>query len=711
MPENLSGSQQAEFLIDSKRRSLQWMQDNYYDEFANVFKAYKCEKDPEKDANGKDDPTQSAIGMPDTWSHVRRSVARLTAQIPNIGFKCRDAALADRVGRTCMYQWDRGHSQRVQKKHVAQATLFGWSVRAWYWEDRRYDRTRRIDPLDPNITQGDLQGIANTYGVPPETLTAPNGEGEAIRAKLLADHGRGMYLPITYKYTAFTGPKCDFLFIGDCFPEPNFQSLQKSNWFCVQRRRNREWLVRVAKAYPDLKTGLQELLTKYPDGTPLQRSGDSELQNLRQKLTSAIDRSIDTQDYTNPGIVSKEWTITEMHQPGEQAMVSYLGEEDVWIGKIKSPYDLDGKIPFTELLLIDDLLAGIGDSNARIMRGLQFLHDRQVNVRSDLVDTLLRPLYGTSDRDLYEQPELLKRYSGMRLVYMRGPGELWSQGEQAATAAVAVGLQDESGIERQLQKCTGENNMSLSANLDPQQNRTATGARLQAYSQDVITKDGIDMVNLAVTEDAEMMYQLNRSELVEPVEFDAGPYDRNFKSQSAQDPSDQDLLKEQWMQAEPADFQVDGQIVVETGSTLADDDESKVGKAQTLFQVASSRPDLFNQLKARDEFLIAMGKGRELAQWAAPPSPPPPPPEVKPSLSVSAKWLELGPQVQMEVLKAANITVEPSAVMPPGPMGAPPGQPPGAVNLPPPPAEDVNPGLGAFMAAKGHAPPIEGIRP
>lgn len=694
MPE-LSSKEQADYVIDAKKRSRSWLTDNFYPQFEQAYKAYKCERDPEKDPDGNDDLTQSSVGMPDTWSHVRRNVARLTAQIPHIGFKAPDKDLADRVSRTCMYQWDRGHAQRVQKKHLTQVSIFGWSVRAWYWAVEDYQRTRRLDPLSPTMTPQDLQLIASTYGVPVQELMAPGGGGEALLAELLAQKGRGNLLPVKYNYTAYTGPKCEFLFIGDCYPEPNFQSLQKSNWFVVERRRTKEWIARVVNVYPELKPGFEELLTKYPDGTPLQRSGDSDTRNLRQQLNAAIDRTID-QTYDGPGKGSKEWSITELHTPGAQATVSYLGEEDVWIGKIDSPYDLDGKIPFTEILLIDDLLCGIGDSNARVMRGLQALHDRQVNVRSDLVDNISRPLMGTTNRELYENPELLKRYKGFRLVSMRSPGDLWVQGEQAAMAAVAVNLQDESGIERQFQKLTGENNMSMNANVDPQQNRTATGARLQAFSQDVITKDGVDMVTLALTEDVEMMYLLNRSELVEPVKFDGAPYNREFKT-------DQEVLKEQWMSTEPADFQVDGQVIVESGSTLADDDESKVGKATALVQVAFSRPDLFNQQTARDEYLVAMGKGRELAKWAAPPAPPPPPPEVKTSLSVAAKWETLAPVVQNEVLKAAHIDIEnpapPAGGPPPG--GAPS---PGAMPGLEPPPDAGNPALGAYAAAKGHSP-------
>lgn len=642
----MDNQDRARQVIERKTRSYDWMKDNFYSEWQAVYKSYKCVREMPKDPDGNPDPEQTSVGLPMTHAIIRRTVARATAQIPNLRYRARETEVGELIGRTLMFQWDKGGVQRVQKKHLCQAAMFGISVRPWYWASEQYMRSKRVDPLDPKIDPVTLSQIAQIYSVPERYLLDPE-VGHLIRAKLLAKHGRGGLLPVKYPYTGFVGPKCDFLFIGDCYFEPNFQSLQTSGWFVVERRRDLGWMKRVAKLYPQMAAGFEELVSRYPKGSlHMDRQRDTE--SLREMMRSSIGMK---DEAATAGIDdTRQWNIIEQHVPGASPTLTYVAEDNIWIGQVEYPYDLDGKIAFTDLVLVDDLLTGVGDSTARIIRGIQELHDRQVNQRSQLVYNLLRPLVGTSNRELIENPGMIKRYSGFRLVHMRGPNDMWTQGEQAALAAAAVGLNDESSIMRLYQMATGENNMSASANIDPQQARTATGAKIMQAQQDVLTKDLVDMFNeTSIKADAEMMFLLNRSELADAVEFEAGPYNRNFAS-------GQDMLREQWVKAEPVHFQIDGEIVSEVGSTLADDDEGRVVKATNLFQAAMSRPDLFNQEKARDEYLIAMGKGRELQQWAAPP-PPPPVAEMKANMSVQVKWEFLSEQERIEFLKRAGIEI------------------------------------------------------
>jgi hypothetical protein len=686
---------QATLIVDRKKLSYDWMFRNFYDEFEKVFKSYKCERDLEKDEKGNDDKTQSSIGMPDTWGLVRRTAARTTAQVPNLKFHSKDADIGNIISRTLMYQWDKGGVQRIQKKHVTQSALFGWSVRPWYWAIDEYQRNKRVDIMDPLLDLASLQQVSDTYDVEIQALVDPQ-DGPLERARLLAKNSRGGLLPVKYKYKSFEGPKCDFLFIGDCYPEPNFTSIQTSNWFIVERRRNLDWMKRTVKAFPDFKAGFEDLVTKFPNGTNWYQLYGKETKGLRERLIAATGRSDTFTSSTQSVEGSKEWTITEMHVPGLRPKLSYLGEDSSFIGQIDYPYDLDGRIAFTECVFIDDLLCGIGDSTARIVRGLQALHDRQVNVRVDLVDQLLRPLVGTTNRELFENPNLIKRLKGLRLVYMRGPGDMWVQGEQAAMASVASSLQDESGVLRLIQMASGESNMSMAANVDPGQNRTATGARIMAYNQDLLTADLVGMFNeTSLKADAEMMYLLNRSEMPEPIEFDAAPYKRGYSPNN-------DMMQEDWIKAEPAMFQQDGEITAEVGSTLADDDEAKVQKAMTLWTQASAHPQRFNLQKAGDEFLISMGQGKNLKAWQAPPAAPPPPPEIRTNFAIAAKWELLTEQEKGEILQRSG--VEQPGQQPPPPPPPPPPQPTPAGPPPPPPAHDTLLAASALAAAKGHSP-------
>lgn len=665
------------------------METNFYTEWEEVWKSYSCQRDPQKDDEGNDDTTQTSIAMPDTYAHVQRMVARITAQIPNIKFHARDREIAELISRTLMFQWDKGGVQRWQKKHARQAVMMGWSVRAWHWAHDQYLRTKRVDPLSPRVTPEDIAAILDQHSIPMRVFQVlPAIAQRKILAMITANSGRAGMVPIEYLYTAYQGPRCDYLFVGDCYPEPNFQTLQAGGYFIVERRRKREWIEQVAESIPEFRDGLHNLLRDKPNGTTRNRFfGDSDSTHLRERFEAAIDRtSEDATDARESNSFGKEWIFTEMWIPGRQAKMVLVGEDDYYIGEY-SPYDLEGKIPFTDCILIDDLLCGVGNSTARMIRGLQQLHDRQVSQRVDLIYNILRPLLGTSNWELYNNPDLVKRGKGFRIVKMRSPNDLWMQGEQAAMAAAAAGLNDESGIMRLIQMATGDSNMSMAAAVDPQQNRTATGARLVAFNQDILTKDANDMFTWSsLNADAEMMYLLNRSEMSEPIEFDAGRYNRNYAATK-------DALQEAWQKVEPEMFQLDGEIVVEAGSTLADDDESKVAQAQNLFSMFSGHP-LINQEKLRDTVLIAFGKGKELPQWAA--KPPEPQPETKSSLSISMKHEMMSAEQQAFVLER-GLGMPPEIAESAGPMAGPPQLSPGM-----PPDQAI--GAGALAAATGNSP-------
>jgi hypothetical protein len=671
---------------DQRRVSERWMESNFYEQWETVWKNYFCEADPEKDERGKPDRELTSIGMPDTFGFTRRTVARITAQPPNLRFHAKDPELAELISRTLMYQWDKAKQQRLQKKHVAQALLFGISIKAWYWEVEEYQRTKRIDPMG-QLTPEDIRLISNTYKVDPRWFSVPVA-AKMKAASLLSEYSRNGLLPVKYAYKAYEGPKADWIFAGDCYFEPNFQTLQTSNWFILDRRRNLPYLKRLSRLYPQMRQGLEKLVRDHPTGSPgVSSNTNRDTTSLRNRLLTAIDRSTEVE--SNVTLNTQEWTITERHIPGVNPKWALVAEEDIYLGEIDHPYDLQGKIPFTDCVLIDNLLCGIGDSTARIMRGLQLLHQRQVNRRFDLIYNILRPLIGTTNRELFENPGLIKRHGGFRLVYMRGQGDMWVQPEQAAMASAAASMSDEQGIMQLLQMMTGESNMSMMANVDPMQSRTATGAKLLQANLDVLSKDLNDMFAMtSLAADGELMYLLNRSELSEPIEFNGAMYNRKYSHE-------QDMLREQWMKIGPEQFQIDGEVIPEVGSTLADDDEARVGKATMLYGAAMQAPTLFNVAKARDEFLIAHGKGRELAQWAAEPPPPPPPPEMKSSTSVSWKGEELRADVQAQLLSkllGVEVPMEgQSPEQPPGPM--PPPGPPGVGPMPPgPPAPGPPPG-------------------
>ena len=683
-----------------------------------MAKAYYCQRDPEKDDDGNDDLTQTSFGLPDTFAYVRRTTARVTAQAPNITLRSKIPDIRDIISRTLMYQWDKSRAQRPQKLHVTQALLFGWSVKAWYWDSREFMRTKRVNPLDGNPAT--IEQIADNYGdwlaqrgISDLKMLSPE-ELSGVGAALLREFGSANLLKVKYAYRPYNGPRSEVLFVGDCYPEPYFKCIQESKYFIVERRRDRAWFERLINAYgeddPQLAENVAKMFKEHPKGTVpswsnSSSSADQETANFRTRFATAQGKS---SYYAELDVHSKDthlWTVSEMWTPGPEAFVSYAGEGDYWLTEVPSPHDLDGEIPFTELQFIDNLDSGVGDSTPVILKDLQEAHNRAWCLRYDLVDRILRPIIGTTDRELYENPSLLNKGKGWRIVKMRGPNDLWMQGEQAAIAAAAQGMADESSVARAWQVGTGETNMSMAADVDPAQNATATGARIMAYAADVLTQDLIEMFNFSLGDDARMMFKLNRSELTEPIEFEGSQYNRVPAEEGEQ-------RREQWMRAEPVMFQEDAEIVVEAGSTLAADDELHARKAQQIFGAGNGNP-AWNQDKLRDHFLTSMGQSQHLNEWKPAPPPPvqPPPPQPKASISVSVKGedLMLPSPALAQVLGEVGIPITPAPAAPPPPPGPPaePGPPqqpgpPGAPSIPPnggapppPPQPPPQPGFSA----------------
>jgi hypothetical protein len=525
-----------------------------------------------------------------------------------------------------------------------------------------------------------------------------------LAVQLLQQAGKGKLLPIEYQYCAYEGPKCQVLFPGDCYPEPGFQSIQSSSWFIVERRHGMDWIEQMVKAYPEAAEGVNRMLQAHPKGTEARGMRLKDHDSLYTRLKTAVGQT-HTPNHGSGDYGTQKWTFLEMFRPGRDARWVVVGEESYFVGDFPLPYDLDGKIPFTECVLVDNILHGVGDSTARVLTPIQEMHNKQISQRYDVVDRLLRPNVFTADRELGSNPDRVKSStSGFRFIYSpHGANAVQMENMAPALAAVATALNDEGSLMRNWQVGTGDSNMSMAANVDPSQNRTATGARLAAFNQDVLTKDLLDRYSVSLAADADMMFLLNRSELGDAVHFEAALYNRSRAGT-------QDMIRDAWVSVEPELFNRDGMLTVEVGSTLADDDEAKVQKAQMMFSMFQGHP-LVNQEALRDEVLTALGKGKDLEKFAAPPPPPEPPEDkTKVNISLSLKFEELPPEVQMVVLEQAVLPKigAPPANGPDSSLSGPQGPPMGGGTPPPPPAPNMPPE--ALSAATGASPlPMGGL--
>jgi hypothetical protein len=77
-------------ILQRFKESQKFMQDNFWDEFAEVYRAVKCRTKPimVKDKSGKsvEDKNRTNVCMPELSLIVRRKTARLTANPPHLNY-------------------------------------------------------------------------------------------------------------------------------------------------------------------------------------------------------------------------------------------------------------------------------------------------------------------------------------------------------------------------------------------------------------------------------------------------------------------------------------------------------------------------------------------------------------------------------------------------------------------------------------------------
>lgn len=660
-------SEMVELVRARYQQSQEWMVSNFYSQWEQTWKNYKCEKDPYlyEIMPGKKvvDEDRTAVCLPDTLIAVRRMVARATAQTPMISYRGDDIESARVVSRSLMHAWDSTGMNRQWRRNVLQTAIFGWSVMGFSWEVNKFERTRRAF-LGRPLPEADARFISGTFGLDP---TNPD------QMKALSDHLGSQYVKIKRPYVSYIGPRGYLLSVGDCFPQRDFESLQASEYFIVERRRSKQFLDDIAVKDPRFRDGISRLYQKHPNGTSSRTntgtSGD--VRHFRDRMRSALNRTTEgagsaTKIDKDP---AKEWTILEMHCPGRFPRLVWVGESDTLICDIEYPMSLDGKIAFAESVYIEDLLSGVGDSSARLMRPLQKARNEMFEDRHNLIRKILRPLIGVRSKRIFDNPDLIKRIKGMMMVKMEGPQDFWVHSDGPAMAAASNGLAEDSSIARSLQMIPGENNMSQGANVDPAQNKTATGARIMNANLDVLSKSDIStLTDSGARSIAEIMFLMYASEMSDEDEwrFDATSYDQRWK----------DKAENKFVVARPYHYQGEGEVTIEAGSMLADDDESKVIRAKNLYEVATANPDVLRKEKAIELVLTVYGE-KNTEEWFREPQPPPPPPPPSANMNVQVKYEALPEDVQRKVLETAGLVPQPPP--PPQPPPTPPQPPPQGV--------------------------------
>lgn len=648
---------------EQRLESLRWLQENYYDEFAEVYRAVKCRTEPimVKNSAGKmvEDRTRTNVAMPDIAVAVRRGTARLTANPPQINYICANQTVSNKLTSWSYMQFDRSEEGPVQKLHIQQAKTFGFSATKSFWktcepmQTRRFQRSKLTDRAAKMKLLGSKKDDIDAAVTESGTMLSQ----DEIQADIQKN---GPELVAKVPVRKYDGPATKFIFIGDYFPEPGFhpQGL-KPAWEIEQYTENEAWLKRwkdetyiddsgaeVPVFDPDAVKAMLETDSPQPDPA-ITTAGDS----LRERLFAVS--GITTPNLRrNPKLVSsKRFLVYECHEMVDgQMWIFWVGNENHLLGKMPYPWDLQGRSCYTQLVLLPDLIMGIGDSTPRLGRFLYRLHNAAVGQRTDLISNILRRNVFVQERETL--PEPIER-AGMRITYMKNVNDIKFQEEAEVPASAWT-------TESQVLKMFGMldpnvTNTETGSDLTPGVGRTATAATLSAKSSDAMLQYELDGYNQYLRDLSEKKLWMLQQSMEEDITLPAR-YRQVGGGASAvpiagvsldavdtqQPPSDDGSVLSPW------DIQQNIDVEPEVGSTLSVDDEFRRMNAQNMYQLAVGSPTVWNVPECAKEYAKTI-RGVDPAKVVLPPMPPPKP-EPKISIAFTGKLEDMLTASQKEAL-------------------------------------------------------------
>lgn len=642
--------------------SDRWMQDNYWDELSDVYRAVKCRTKPimVKDKGGKEveDKNRTNVCMPELALIVKRKTARLTANPPTLNYYIPGDdpdLLAERLTARAYYEYDRSGEAFEFKRGVQQANTFGFTYFKTYFDS--VDITRQIRYLRASLTDRSrlmkLQGASDDQIQSAVQQQGPEVSQEEIAAAIQES---GPELKAQVPTTLYEGPVTKTRFVGDISLEPGCLTLNDSYYVGERYTETDLWLRKmVRKTYEDPETG-QEVPVFDPAKAAELFSKDSMLPqerlfDLRRQLRQAIQQ---TEPRLNKRLLAgKRFEIYEYHAPDKygRMWIEYIGNDSVYLGRQPYPFDFGGKFVYSEYVPWPDLIGAVGDSSPRLLRFLHAMHNACVGQRNDLVSNILRRTYMVSNEEDIPDEVYDRRFG--RIIVLKGgdPNGL----RQLEESDVPQGAwETEAQITSEMQKAEPAiGGVEAGGQFNPQAGKTATTALLAAKSSDALTQFELDNLNLALKETGERKLEIHRQLADGPIEVP------NRKQYVRTEALTQRYGKTTMITIDPMELQ-EQMIEVEplAGSTLAVDDELRAGKVQTVYQMAEADPVLWNKYEAGKLVLTTIKGIGDTSQLLNQPTPPPPPmPKV--NVSVAVKYDDLPPQVQGQLLSAGGIQVTP----------------------------------------------------
>jgi hypothetical protein len=181
---------------------------------------------------------------------------------------------------------------------------------------------------------------------------------------------------------------------------------------------------------------------------------------------------------------------------------------------------------------------------------------------------------------------------------------------------------------------------------NPQAGKFATTAALQAKASDSVTADTLDQVNMFVRDCVELQLWMDQQAMDEDVQVPKQYFERidavSLRTQGGQ---------ARYIKVSPMDEQEDYEVLPEAGSTLAANDEFRVGALQQFAAIGEHHPDIINMRNVITKLAQATPGVNPEDVILPPPPPTPPVPPIKASLSLAVKWEQLPADVQAELLQ------------------------------------------------------------
>lgn len=648
--------------------------ENYWAEILEVFQTYKCRVDPLKKEDGTEDKTRTNLCMPDVWVMTRRKAARLAARPPVLKVRAKTPAVGEYLSHLSQYQWDRGREQAIQKRHVLQAELFGWSFKAHWWdkitESRRFRRSTKKILQEYGIAMDEESGA---MGVPKPEEIYPGGnlpwqqppEGEqAQKSRRIVPYEQfnedqiagilsqlGLEVPWHQDVRKYEGPVSSFVFIGDIHLEPGAESIHKSAWVIHEQIWDLETLAYwLEQEFEDPRTGekraaiSQEAARELYDSQSWAKDRDKS-EDLKNELRAKLFKtSTEVDTRLIPG---KRFHVMAEHTFRDGwPYVRWIGNEKVVLQEgMPLPWDLGGRYPFSAFTPIPDLLYYTGDSSPRILRHLVKAHNITVDQRMDLVSNAMKPLVlmrkgadlpgEVIDRGAYRVllVETLAdvRHEGLGQSHV--PPEAWEQEKQLI-----------------LQMASAEpalNTYGTESQAQPGSSMVATVANYQARAGETLSQDELENLNLSLAEETTIKLLMWQQSIDEELQGEVDEYIRSLGAGGG-------LEAPKTVRVDSVELSEDFEVEPEMSSTLALDDEMRRNDAVQLYQLATADPVNFNVREAAIQ-LAQTYKGRDVTKLINPLPETPPRPEIKPSLNVQFK--DLPGYAQHQLLEKFGVVV------------------------------------------------------